>query len=307
MRARVTTLGCLLLLAGLPHPAHSQGPNPFYDKAARFLAARGYGNDPRHFAEVFRVIGSHVPTYVPGLGTDVGRLMMGIERKCPDSLRAMPRCVQIDLLEGYAGQDTSQVGIIPLTFIGPRGGAVLEARPSRDVLADADITARAMHTRVFIPPPLVPLAPSRDSSPTSPAAVKSVPFVQGAMLWVYHQTRDMRYEPLQPSLLDSLRLTFPEAFGHRPGNAHLFVQSPKAPSCAPGAPKGCRRYEVLTVSIGTDTLANRFAIITNAVAIESDPGSELRLATASDRTRRDAATISDRFNSDPKAQPYTKD
>jgi hypothetical protein len=168
-RAVMTALGVLCCVT--PRVAVGQSPDRFLGKVARFLASKGYANDPRVVPDVVRIIGSRVPAYVPGIATDGPRMIIGIQRKCPDSARAtLPTCVRIDLIEAYTGPDTSLQGIIPLTFHGSPGAAFVEQSPSREVLGDAEYAARAVHTKVFRPAPLPLLTPAPEPDTLAPGS-----------------------------------------------------------------------------------------------------------------------------------------
>ena len=173
-RAILTVLG--IIFPVLPQLGEAQAPDRFLEKVARFLASKGYANDPRVVPDVFRIIGSRVPAYVPGIATDGPRMIIGIQRKCPDSAQvSLPKCVRIDLIEAYTGPDTSLQGVIPLTYHGSPRATFVEQAPSRDVIGDAELTARAVHTKVFRAAPLAPLTPpaESDTAPSAPPHVQN--------------------------------------------------------------------------------------------------------------------------------------
>ena len=275
----------------------------FFEKAARFLASKGYRNDPTDVPEVWRIIGSRIPSEVPGLGTDGPRLIMGIERKCTDSLKAVPNCVRIDMLEVFAGTDTSQYGVIPLTFAGPRQGAVLERGPSRDVLAEAELTARAVHTKVFRPAPLATLAQTPEHSPDS-IPRRPVPFILGSFTWASKELQRLGFPPVRPALLDTLHATGgPVGASSKGQYRHLGMATGNNP-CPKAYPKDCRRLELISIRLWIDSTANEtVAEVTPFTFLRVGPDSTIQVPT-SETTTRTADQFLQRFKNDPAARPY---
>ncbi len=168
MRSPLTWLCGTCLAASLlaPVPVAGQGAQPTDDAALTRIASAlrklGYSGDPRTSGVFLQSAMSRGPTFVPGLGSDGGRLILGKARECNDSLRAaVPACVRFDGIEAYAGRPDSLRGLVPFTLAGSAGQPLPEVAVSQEVLADAARVAEALKVRLFRPPPLpaLPVTP----------------------------------------------------------------------------------------------------------------------------------------------------
>jgi hypothetical protein len=146
-------------------------PERFRRRTADFLFAKGYTSDTRRLPDYMRIVSTRLPADVPGIGQGNSRMYVGIERSCPDSLKSrFPKCTRIDMVEIYAGgSDSALQGMVPVTYVGTRQGALFEVPASPEAQGDAALAGRAMHRAVlggYIPtgPGLPPIESSADST-----------------------------------------------------------------------------------------------------------------------------------------------
>lgn len=161
--------GALVLVAALFGPGRlagqtiAQTDDAMLRRMAATLNQMGYSDQGRTGAVFIQSAVSRGPTYVPGLGSDGGRLMMGRVRPCGDSLRStIPDCVRFDGIEAYAARPDSLRGVIPFTLAGRAGQPLPEVPVSPEAVADAATAAAKLKVRLFRPPPMPPLPVTPD-------------------------------------------------------------------------------------------------------------------------------------------------
>ena len=150
-----------------PAAATSQGVVRTDEAALRRMGSAllklGYSADNRTAQNFLRSVGSRGPTYIPGLGAEGSRLLVGKARACADSLRtAIPSCIRFDGIEAYAARPDSLKGLVPFTLAGTSGQPLQEVPASKEVLADAAAAASSLKVRLYRPPLLPPLPVTPD-------------------------------------------------------------------------------------------------------------------------------------------------
>jgi len=127
------------------------------------LVKLGYSADNRTTQIFLHSAGSRGPTYIPGLGSEGGRLLVGKARACNDSLRTIiPSCIRFDGIEAHAARPDSLRGLVPFTLAGTSGQPLSEVPVSKEVLADAAAAAASLKVRLFRPPSLPPFPVTPD-------------------------------------------------------------------------------------------------------------------------------------------------
>jgi hypothetical protein len=141
-------------------------------RAAQKAMERGYQSqtEMREKVTEFEVRGPSQVVPPDALGTAVFQL----RRRCTAPQReSVPNCVRFDVIELFTIADsvgpTSQLRVVPHTFIGPSIDSLYEVGATLDVEANASVVARAVAGRVIPAMPWpIPTRTPDDATPRNP-------------------------------------------------------------------------------------------------------------------------------------------